>query len=379
MAKKGTNSLDSNLASAIIGNRRYRILNIFFTKEKSFFRFIVFCFILAGIFYPYPRIAMWIGFMFAAYSAIANDSIQTIGTFIASNEDKKWWVLWLYIGVIFLVTVTYSYVTFDGDVSYQRLSSKGFSESPTEFHYLQLCAPLILLILTRLRMPVSTTFLLLSAFSADASGIFSVTQKSLGGYFISFAMAILVWYLLGKFSSKLLKGKPHKIWIPIQWIISGALWSIWIMQDAANIAVFLDRQLPLWGFVFFAGFIFLGLGLLFYLKGDKIQGIVKEKSEVSDVRAATLIDLVYAVILFVFKEMSTIPMSTTWVFLGLLGGREVSMQLSKHAQTGRMMHQTVRLVLRDVGFAFLGLFISVLLAILVNPAIQKELAIFLGL
>ena len=40
-------------------------------------------------------------FLFAAYAAIANDSIQTIGTFIASNQDKKWWVLWIFIGGIF--------------------------------------------------------------------------------------------------------------------------------------------------------------------------------------------------------------------------------------------------------------------------------------
>ena len=42
---------------------------------------------------PYPQIAMWVGFLFAAYAAVANDSIQTLGTFIASNQDRKWWVL----------------------------------------------------------------------------------------------------------------------------------------------------------------------------------------------------------------------------------------------------------------------------------------------
>ena len=36
---------------------------------------------------------MWTVFFLAAYSAIANDSIQTIGTFIASNKDRKWYYL----------------------------------------------------------------------------------------------------------------------------------------------------------------------------------------------------------------------------------------------------------------------------------------------
>ena len=37
---------------------------------------------------PYPKYAMWLGFIFAAYAAIANDSIQTIGPFIDYNQKK---------------------------------------------------------------------------------------------------------------------------------------------------------------------------------------------------------------------------------------------------------------------------------------------------
>lgn len=59
--------------------------------------------------------------LFAAYAAVANDSIQSLGTFIESNSKRKWWVLWLFVGSIFLVTVSFSWVYFDGDVTYQRL------------------------------------------------------------------------------------------------------------------------------------------------------------------------------------------------------------------------------------------------------------------
>ena len=367
-------SVPSNsFASAIIGERRYQVLTIFFFQERTFLRLVVFCLLCSAIFYPYPAIAMWLGFMFAAYSAIANDSIQTIGTFIASNDDRKWWHLWLFIGVIFVGTAFYSWYSYAGDVSYQRLSSKGFSESPTSFHFLQLVSPLILLFITRLRMPVSTTFMLLSVFSADGAAIVAVTKKSLTGYGLAFITAIVVWYVFSYFFSRLIKGKPHPYWRIAQWAISGGLWSVWIMQDAANIAIFLNRQLSIYEFLAFAGFIFFGLGLLFYLKGDKIQSIVREKSSVTDVRAASIIDFVYAFILFFFKEISTIPMSTTWVFLGLLGGREIAMQLTPHAETGRSMKRTIGLVLRDVGFAVIGLVISISLAIAINPSIQEQL------
>ena len=123
-------------------------------QERIFIGLVGILFFIAGISTPYANIAMWVGFFLAGYSAIANDSIQTIGTFIASNSERPWWMLWLYMGGIFLVTVSISWYLFDGDVSYQRLSSKGFDATPTEFNFLQVAAPLFLLILTRLRMPV---------------------------------------------------------------------------------------------------------------------------------------------------------------------------------------------------------------------------------
>ena len=139
--------------------------------------------------YPFPSLAMWLGFMLAAYSAIANDSIQTIGTFIASSADKKWWILWIYIGGIFLATVSFSWVVYNGDVSYQRLSSTGFAQQPQSFHFLQVAAPIFLLIITKLRMPVSTTFLLLSSFSTASGGIGKRHAKKHGG----FTSLLLAW------------------------------------------------------------------------------------------------------------------------------------------------------------------------------------------
>jgi len=367
-----------SLASQIIGEKRYESLILFGLQEKTFLRLLAAFVVIGAIFYPYPKIAMWIGFMFAGYSAIANDSIQTIGTFIASNSEVKWWKLWLYIGGIFVATVLYSWIIYDGDVSYQRLASKGFSESPTQFHFLQIIAPVVLLLITRMRMPVSTTFMLLSCFSSSADGIIGVAQKSLLGYGVAFAVAMITWYLLAGLIKKLVKGEPHPAWRIAQWLISGWLWSIWITHDAANIAIYLNRSLTLVDFIVFTSFIFFGLGVLFYLRGDKIQKIITEKSQTVDVRSASIIDLVYTFILFVFKEWSNIPMSTTWIFLGLLGGRELAMQLSKSTDADKTMLGTVKMIFKDLGYAGLGLIISVMLAIAVNENIQNELIIYFG-
>ena len=106
-------------------------------SERSFLAFIILCFLLAMFSAPYPNLAMWVGFLFAAYAAVANDSIQTIGTFIASNQDKKWWILWLFLGGIFVTTITYSWLNFNGDVSNGRLS-KGFEKPQLLFIFYRL-------------------------------------------------------------------------------------------------------------------------------------------------------------------------------------------------------------------------------------------------
>ena len=333
-------------------------------SEHSFLTFICVSFIAVMFITPYPQYAMWAGFLFAAYAAIANDSIQTIGTFIASNQDKKWWVLWIFIGGIFFLTMLYSWINFGGDVSHGRLTSKGFEIAPTEFHFLQIAAPIFLLILTRLRMPVSTTFILLTSFAATPAAVGGVLAKSMSGYVLSFLMGLIFFLIVAKASKKYFTGKAKFGWTIAQWITSGTLWSVWLMQDAANIAVYLPRSLNTGEFIGFTSIVVIGLGLLLYYKGGRIQKIVTEKSVVTDVRFATLIDLIYCVILFYFKLHSKVPMSTTWVFIGLLAGRELGMAIMKTGD--KSVWNAVKLGFKDMSYALIGLVISIAIAIGVN-------------
>ncbi|MEL6539494.1 MAG: hypothetical protein AAFP93_01850 [Bacteroidota bacterium] len=342
-------------------------------REQDFLAIIIllllFCFVLA----PYPSVAMWFGFALASYSTIANDSIQTIGTFIASNAHRHWWQLWLFMGLIFVGTITYSWIVYNGDVSYQRLAEKGFAEAPQSFNVLQLFAPVALLILTRMHIPVSTTFLLLNIFATEPQAIFSVLQKSFYGYAVAFLSAIAVWCLIARFATRHFTGRPSPIWTPLQWITSGLLWAVWLMQDAANIAVFLPRSLNIIEFGVFVGFITAGLGLLFYLKGDRMQNLVNEKAGITDIRAATLVDLVYMLILFYFKNLNNTPISTTWVFIGLLGGRELALSLMKDSPRKRTkaLRKSWKFISKDFRYASIGLIVSIVLAFLVNPIIKK--------
>ena len=332
--------------------------------ERSFLSFIIFAFLLSMFVTPYPQIAMWVGFLFAAYAAVANDSIQTLGTFIASNQEKKWWVLWLFIGGIFLFTVGYSWFNYGGDVSHGRLMAKGFDVAPTEFHFLQIAAPVFLLILTRLRMPVSTTFILLTSFAAAPAAIGKVLAKSMSGYILAFFLGFIVFITIAKLAKKYFVGEAKFGWTIAQWITSGTLWSVWLMQDAANIAVYLPRSMAFSEFLGFALVVFFGLGLLLYYKGGRIQKIVTEKSVITDVRFATIVDFIYCIILFYFKLHSKVPMSTTWVFIGLLAGREVAMAIRNTGENSLLT--SFRLMMKDFSYAMIGLVISIAIAIGVN-------------
>ena len=196
---------------------------------------------------------------------------------------------------------------------------------------------------------------------------------------LAFSLAILVWFLLERFVKNYLKGEANSYWMVLQWITSRTLWAVWIMQDAANIAVFLPRQLDTMEFIAYTGFVFLGLGLIFYLKGDKIQDIINEKTNVADVRAATLVDLVYAVILFYFKMYNNVPMSTTWVFIGLLAGREFAIALGKHGKAKKRnawLVRSFRLARKDMFKALAGLIVSLILTMVINEGVREEIFAF---
>ena len=117
--------------------------------------------------------------------------------------------------------------------------------------------------------------------------------------------------------------KPY--WRVAQWITTAFLWFTWLSHDMANIAVYLPRSVPFDMMLMVSAVFVIGLAFMFREGGGKIQKIVIEKHNTRYVRSATLIDLFYWLVLWFFKELNDIPMSTTWVFVGLLCGRELAM------------------------------------------------------
>jgi hypothetical protein len=339
----------------------------FFGNNLVFISVLSALILIAGLVFGQPVLAMWFGFGIAAFSTISNDSIQTLGTFLSSNSKTSWQKLWLFIGGILIITLVYGWIVNGGNVSYERLDS---IPQPSDISFLQLLAPIILIALTRYRMPVSTTFLILAAFSSSKT-IGAMINKTILGYLLSFTIAITVWSLLGYYLNKRRKDLERKLskrqerkWRTLQWLSTGFLWSAWLAQDAANSTVYLPRIVSVWQLLAIIGFMFIALGYIIYRRGGEIQKIVTEKTDVLYVKSATLIDFVYGLILVYFKWVNNFPMSTTWVFLGLLAGREIALKATLH--NDKTYGQTLKLVRKDLIRAGFGLGISLALAFLIN-------------
>ena len=300
-----------------------------------------------------------IGFLFAGYAVIANDSLQTLGTWINSNREVKWYYQWMFASTILAGVIFYGHFT--GDVSYGRLDKIPFQT--VEWYHVM--APLALLFLTRIGIPVSTSFLVLSVF-ASSFVLEKMLIKSFMGYGVAAVFAYIVWLAVSKFTElKMPDASTNKLWRVGQWMATGWLWITWLQHDHANIAVFLPREHSLLGTTLIVLFYVGVLGWVFREGGGKIQKVVQNKTNTQQVRSATIIDLIYAFTLYFFKELNNIPMSTTFVFVGLLAGRELGIQ------TWLLKPKNLKQVLPMVGRDFLKLLLGIAISLAIVLFIQQ--------
>jgi len=264
-----------------------------------------------------------VGFGLAGWSVIGNDSIQTLGTFIASKQKWfKWYTLASAASFVMILALSWGWYSYDGDISYGRLTRIPYQE----IQWYHAVAPGILLLLTRIGIPVSTTFLVLSAFASTVV-LEKMLIKSVVGYGLAAVVAYIAWILISKLINEKLDEVDEKwigFWRNSVWVTSGWLWWVWLSHDVANIAVYLPRQLSPSLLIIVMLYFSILLFYIFYIHGGPIQKIVLDKTGTRYARSATIINIIYAAVLFYFKELNDLPMSTTWVFVGLLCGRELA-------------------------------------------------------
>ena len=265
-----------------------------------------------------------VGFGLAGWSVIANDSVQTLGTFIASKSKWfKWYTLAASASFMMAVVLIYGWWAYDGDISFGRLTRIPYQE----IQWYHAVAPGILLLLTRVGIPVSTTFLVLSAFASTVV-LEKMLLKSVVGYGLAAVAAYICWIAISKFINEkfdeVTTGWKIAFWRNAVWVSSAYLWAAWLSHDVANIAVYLPRQLDISLLLIVVTYFTILLFYIFYIQGGPIQKVVLDKTGTRYARSATIINTIYAAVLYYFKELNDLPMSTTWVFVGLLCGRELA-------------------------------------------------------
>lgn len=316
----------------------------------------------------------WIAFTVAAFSVAGNDAIQTIGTFIESKKEGKLLPkVVIFCGLLYVVHL-FGWKVDEGEIHFHRLDK---FEPPKAYNLLQLLAPFVLVIITRLKAPISTTFLILGLFGG--SNIEKMLTKSFLGYGIAFSTALVIWGILSILFKKDYDGAEDSekesttFWQTAQWISTSYLWVAWLLQDTANIAVFLPRKLSIYEVIAALFIISLALIIIIKTNGGKIQEVVSEKTDLKSAKAATIVDVVYASILLIFQKWNNIPMSTTWVFLGMLAGREVILHIT--TSKDRPYLETFRQVGKDVVLASLGIAVSIFIFIMSSLIYTKDTAI----
>lgn len=309
------------------------------------------------------NIFMILGFLLSLYACVSNDVIQTLGTFLSSNQNRPFWVLWIFSGTVLVLTFVLGWYFNDGDMAFGRLDKIPFAGAFCWYHVLP---PIVIILLTRKGIPVSTTFLILSVFSSNTV-IGLMLAKSFLGYVLAFISSFILYLIIVRPVEKVFlytkDRKPSKRWIAAKWGATAFLWSQWLMQDAANLFVYLPRRLDFWQMLLsMLAFVAL-LGVVCYKRGGEIQSILKLKTNTQDIRSATIIDCVYACILMYFQHVNNVPMSTTWVFIGLLAGREVAMYNRIRFETEKKVYKHVA---KDFLKALVGLFVSIMVVLLIN-------------
>ena len=319
---------------------------------------------------------MVIGFLLAAFSVVYNDSLQTLGTYISSNRQRTpknvqmLFVCSITIGVLFL-----GWFLHQGEPDWGRLQS---FPVPETFTWAYLIPPIAVLALTAWGAPVSTSFLVLSSFVPENIG--RLLGSSISGYAMAFLLGLAVWglgvWLLERLISQ--HNQDLKVisinWFAIQWFSTGFLWSMWLLQDMANIFVYLPRHLNFISMCLCILTLCVGLCMLILTGGGPIQSVLRSKTNTSDLRSATVIDVVFGFCLLYEAVFSSFPLNTTWVFLGLLAGRELALRIREMELETVFTYQTdgslMRVIGSDLGKASVGLILSLLIALGIQPLIM---------
>jgi len=270
--------------------------------------------------------------------------------------------MWLYIGSLFIITMLIGWFGFNHELDFERLHNIPYNPNFNIMHFI---APILLIALTCNKVPVSTTFLILSVFSTqDILGFMLI--KTFAGYILSFIFSFLSWSFLHKFFKKFFEDKSEiriKKWRIFQWASSGALWVAWLIQNTSNMVVYIPREITAYELILIIVLGLIMVGFTIYNRGGPIQEIVEEKTDIKNIHSTSMINLNLAIMILIMTYIGTIPIATTWIFIGILGGRELAITLNGDNQLLSIKdrnRKAIKSILKDLALAGFGIVVSLI-------------------
>ena len=307
----------------------------------------------------------WLLVIFTTYTIMANNCAQTIGMFIASNKGKSKYRIIYFLSGIFIITLLISWLFFNKQLDFYLLNNIPYSN----LNPLLIFLPIVLFFLTKYKIPVSATFLIIPIF-ANKNTIHSMITKTSVSYFISFLISLIMWrfiYTKYKHYIEVKKEKNiSKTWFVLEFLSTGIVWSVWIILSACNFVVFLPRVFELKELILV---IFIGVVSIYLIlldNGGKIQEIVDEKSDIN-IKSSVIFNFLFSFTMLFIQYVSKIPITSTWMFLGILAGRELAITVSKTGVFGSSYYRKCFIkIWSDLKLAVFGIVVSLFFVSLVG-------------
>ena len=220
--------------------------------------------------------------------------------------------------------------------------------------------------MTKKSIPVSSTLLILSIFLQSSSELEPILTKTIFSYFFAFLLSFILWDILyTKFKTHIEEQNSNNkvFYNTVLSISTGFLWITWLTSNTANIVVFLPRVFSIYDLILYN---ILGMSLVFltiYNRGGPIQKILENKKDINNIKSAIYINLIYGFVLFFAQFLNNLPIATSWVFIGILAGRELAIVYNKSIVSpisGFVYKKSFTIIIKDFLLASAGVLISLL-------------------
>lgn len=298
----------------------------------------------------------WILTILTTYHIMANNAVQIIGMFVASNDKKDKLKIWLLLSVIFVLTVLISWLFFDKQLHFSLLNSIQYNEN---LSILLIFLPIILYFFTKKNIPISATFLIIPIFSNNNT-LQSMVVKTLISYFLSFTISFIFWYFLYiKYKNfiDIEKNNNKNRWIIIEYLSTAMLLGIWLVTSTCTFTIFLPRVFTIKYLILFIIVGIFSILVILYNDNTTIKKIIGNKSDIN-YKSGAIFNILFAMIMLSVQYISKIPITSTWVFLGVLAGRELAIAVSKKNNNSLNIIQSLKNDLSDLYSAILGIIFS---------------------